>query len=130
MRLRVSVGWKHKHTSISEVVILHLGTQVGVLEVLILDFCESNHFGDVFMNQWYAMLWQAKNASCANRINEEPIYQKVAIDRKLSGCGGGTETPKMRFPGLVFGTNGRRRGRRREKMNPCLEDSLRGREAI
>lgn len=49
-------GWEQKHTGISEVVILHLGAQVGVLEVLVLDFCESNHFGGLCMNQEYAML--------------------------------------------------------------------------
>lgn len=59
-------GLGQKHTGISEVVILHLGAQVGVLEVLILDFCESNHFGGLCINQAYAMLREAKNASCAS----------------------------------------------------------------
>lgn len=75
-----------KLTGISEVVILYLGTQVGVLEVLILDFCESNHFGNVRMN---AMLGCRLN-------NEEPRYIKSGDNRKLSVCGG--EKSKMRFP--------------------------------
>jgi hypothetical protein len=33
-----------KLTGISEVVIFHLSPKVGVLEVLILDFCKGNHF--------------------------------------------------------------------------------------
>lgn len=62
---------------------------------------------------------------------EKPISKSGDTESfPFAGEGQNSKNSSAGYLKLAFGTQGRRRGTRREKTNPCLEDSLRGRDAI